>query len=69
LAPRAAAEGHRAFWASGWASGPVVRLELLRDDNGNSLDAEISRDRYRQLALAVGDKVDVTPRNLRTFPA
>ena len=51
------------------SAGPVVRLELLRDDNGNSLDAEISRDRYRQLALAVGDKVDVTPRNLRTFPA
>ncbi len=51
------------------SAGPVVRLELLRDDNGNSLDAEISRDRYRELALSVGDKVDVTPRNLRTFPA
>ena len=51
------------------SAGPVVRLELLRDDNGNSLDAEISRDRYRELALVVGDKVDVTPRNLRTFPA
>ena len=51
------------------SAGPVVRLELLRDDNGNSLDAEITRDRYRELALNVGDKVDVTPRNLRTFPA
>ena len=51
------------------SAGPVVRLELLREDNGNSLDAEISRDRYRELALSVGDKVDVTPRNLRTFPA
>jgi sulfate transport system ATP-binding protein len=49
------------------SAGPVVRLELMRDDNGNSLDAEISRDRYRELALSVGDKVDVTPRNLRTF--
>jgi sulfate/thiosulfate transport system ATP-binding protein len=50
------------------SAGPVVRLELMRDDNGNSLDAEISRDRYRELALSVGDKVEVTPRNLRTFP-
>jgi sulfate transport system ATP-binding protein len=51
------------------SAGPVVRLELTRDDNGNSLDAEISRDRYRELALSVGDKVEVTPRNVRTFPA
>jgi sulfate transport system ATP-binding protein len=49
------------------SAGPVVRLELKREDNGNSLDAEISRDRYRELGLSVGDKVDVTPRNLRTF--
>ena len=51
------------------SAGPVVRLELLREGNGNSLDAEISRDRYRELALSVGDKVEVTPRNLRTFPS
>lgn len=49
------------------SAGPVVRLELRREDNGNSLDAEISRERYRELGLSVGDKVDVTPRNLRTF--
>ncbi len=49
------------------SAGPVVRLELKRDDNGSSMDAEISRDRYRELSLRVGDKVDVTPRNLRTF--
>ena len=51
------------------SAGPVVRLELLRDDNGSPLDAEISRDRYRELALSVGDKVEVTPRNVRTFPS
>jgi sulfate transport system ATP-binding protein len=49
------------------SAGPVVRLELKREDNGNSMDAEISRECYRELGLAVGDKVDVTPRNLRTF--
>ncbi len=49
------------------SAGPVVRLELKREDTGNSLDAEISRERYRELGLNVGDKVDVTPRNLRVF--
>ena len=49
------------------AAGPVVRLELQREDTGNSLDAEISRERFRELKLSVGDKVDVTARNLRVF--
>ena len=50
----------------GWI-GPVVRLELQREDTGQALEAEIPRDRYRQLDLKVGDRVDLTPRNLRVF--
>jgi sulfate transport system ATP-binding protein len=49
------------------AAGSVVRLELLREDTGKSLDAEISWDLHREMGLVIGDKVDVTPRNLRTF--
>jgi sulfate transport system ATP-binding protein len=49
------------------AAGPVVRLELQREDSGSSLDAEISRERFRDLKLSVGDKVDVIARNLRVF--
>jgi sulfate transport system ATP-binding protein len=49
------------------AAGPVVRLELLREDTNSSLDVEISRERFRDSALRVGDKVGVTPRNLRVF--
>jgi sulfate transport system ATP-binding protein len=49
------------------AAGPVVRLELRREDTGHSLDAEISRERFRDLNLSVGDKVDVVARNLRVF--
>ena len=45
----------------------MVRLELRREDTGNSLDAEISRERFRELDLRVGDKVDVIARNLRVF--
>ncbi len=49
------------------AAGSVVRLELLREDTNSSLDVEISRERFRNSALRVGDKVGVTPRNLRVF--
>ena len=45
----------------------MVRLELQREDSGSSLDAEISRERFRELNLSVGDKVDVIARNLRVF--
>ena len=48
-------------------AGPMVRLELTRIDTGSALDAEISRERYRELRLRVGDRVDVMPRNLRVF--
>jgi sulfate transport system ATP-binding protein len=49
------------------AAGPVIRLELQREDTGNSLDAEISRERFRELGLNVGDRVDVIARNVRVF--
>jgi sulfate transport system ATP-binding protein len=49
------------------AAGPVVRIELRRVDSGLSLDAEISRERFRELNLSVGDTVDVMARNLRVF--
>lgn len=49
------------------SAGPVVRVELKREDNGQILEAEISRERFRELGLVAGDKVDVKPRNLRVF--
>jgi sulfate/thiosulfate transport system ATP-binding protein len=48
-------------------AGPVVRLELRRDDTGDPLEAEIGKDEYRTLAVCVGDKVFVSPRTLRVF--
>ena len=50
------------------STGPTVRLELQRVDTGQMLEAEIPRERYRELQLAVGDRVGVSPRNLRVFP-
>jgi sulfate transport system ATP-binding protein len=49
------------------SAGSVVRLELKREDTGASLDAEISRERFHELNIAVGDKVDVKARNVRVF--
>jgi sulfate transport system ATP-binding protein len=48
-------------------AGSSVRLELHREDTGHDLEAEISREKYQQLELAVGDRVGVTPRNIRRF--
>ena len=48
-------------------AGSSVRLELHCEDTGHELEAEISRERYRQLELAIGDKVGVTARNIRRF--
>jgi sulfate transport system ATP-binding protein len=47
--------------------GPVVRLELERRDNGGLIEAQISRERYRELALRSGEEVHVKPHNLRVF--
>jgi sulfate transport system ATP-binding protein len=50
------------------STGPTVRVELERRDNGQMLEAEIPREKFRELQLTVGDLVGVSPRNLRVFP-
>ncbi|MBI5095656.1 MAG: sulfate ABC transporter ATP-binding protein [Candidatus Hydrogenedentes bacterium] len=49
--------------------GPVVRLELLRRDTQDSLEAELTKDQFRELALSVGEHVFVSPKNLHIFAA
>jgi sulfate/thiosulfate transport system ATP-binding protein len=51
--------------------GPLVRLELLpvdSKDGSSRIHAEISRERYRALALSANDKVFVRPRRFDLFP-
>jgi sulfate transport system ATP-binding protein len=48
------------------AVGPVVRLELATP-NGETVEAELTRDRFRQLELREGEPVYVRPRQLRLF--
>ncbi|HXQ28871.1 MAG TPA: sulfate ABC transporter ATP-binding protein [Gemmatimonadales bacterium] len=42
--------------------GAVVRLELDPLDEGETIDVEIPRERYRELGLRKGDRVYVSPR-------
>lgn len=47
--------------------GPIVRLELGREDESELIEAELTRERFRELNLRTGEHVYVRPRNLRVF--
>ncbi len=47
--------------------GSVVRLELQREDETEVIEAELTRERFRELGLHHGEHVFVRPRNLRVF--
>ena len=47
--------------------GPVVRLELVRPESGDTVEVELPRQQYAQLALKAGDFVNVKPRRARVF--
>jgi sulfate transport system ATP-binding protein len=49
------------------AAGAVVRVDLHREDTGAAVEAEITRENYRDLGIRVGDLVDILPRYMRTF--
>jgi sulfate transport system ATP-binding protein len=50
--------------------GPIVRLELVRenDKERHPVHAEISKERFRELQLTKGEKVFIKPRRLDLFP-
>ncbi len=51
--------------------GPIVRLELVRDDSNdkNPIQVEISKERFRELQLVRGDQVFIKPRRFDLFPS
>lgn len=53
--------------------GPVVRLELEREDESDGetglIEAELPREQFQQLNLREGEQVYIKPRNLRVFLA
>ncbi|SFW10839.1 sulfate/molybdate ABC transporter ATP-binding protein [Nitrosovibrio sp. Nv17] len=50
--------------------GPIVRLELTRDDGDaqDLIEVEITKERFRELQLAQGDQVYIKPFRLDLFP-
>jgi sulfate transport system ATP-binding protein len=48
------------------AVGPVVRLELDTPE-GEAIEAELTRERFRELELRQGEQVFIRPRQLRLF--
>jgi sulfate transport system ATP-binding protein len=50
------------------AAGPTARIKLELADNGAYVEAQISQETYRDLALKLGDQVFVKPRHVRVFP-
>jgi len=48
-------------------AGAVARFELERLDNREIIEAELTKERYRELGLRSGEKVFVKPRNMRVF--
>ncbi len=50
--------------------GPIVRLELIREDSNdkNPIQVEISKERFRELQLVRGDQVFIKPRRFDLFP-
>jgi sulfate transport system ATP-binding protein len=47
--------------------GPLVRLELKRRDTGDPVEAELSKEVFRDLGVRVGEFVFVKPKKLRVF--
>jgi sulfate transport system ATP-binding protein len=51
--------------------GPVVRLELIRDDSESKelIEVEITKERFRELQLVRGDQVFIKPSRFDLFPS
>ncbi|WDT78607.1 MAG: TOBE-like domain-containing protein [Candidatus Manganitrophus sp.] len=47
--------------------GPVVRLQLKRQDTGQMIEAELSKERYRELGLKSGEVVFIKPRHWTVY--
>ncbi|ABN53736.1 MAG TPA: sulfate ABC transporter ATP-binding protein [Hungateiclostridium thermocellum] len=49
------------------AVGPIVKIELVRLDNGQYIEAEISKETYRKLGLKERQTVYVRPKDFKVF--
>jgi ABC-type sulfate/molybdate transport systems ATPase subunit len=49
------------------AFGPVVRIEVDLADGGRTIEAHLPRDRFDRLGVVKGERVYVSPTNVRVF--
>src|SRR6185503_12950417 len=49
------------------AAGSRVRLELLSKDSTQTIEVELTKERYRELKIRQGDVVFVYPKQQQTF--
>lgn len=47
--------------------GPVVRMELARQDTGSIVEVELPRERFDDLNISAGNVVYLTPRRAKVF--
>ncbi|EKN70871.1 sulfate ABC transporter ATP-binding protein CysA [Neobacillus bataviensis LMG 21833] len=47
--------------------GAAVQVELIRQDNGEFVEAEIAKDYFRSLELKTGEEVFIKPKQLKVF--
>src|SRR5712691_7410906 len=47
--------------------GPLVHLELTRGDTGDLIEVELSKERYWEMQIAEGERVFITPRQLKVY--
>ncbi len=50
------------------AIGPIVRVELCREEDGTLCEAELTRERYAELRLLAGEHVRFSPRQAQIYP-
>lgn len=48
-------------------AGAIARFELERLDTREIIEAELTKERYRELGLRSGEKVFIKPKNMRVF--
>ncbi|MDD5261579.1 MAG: sulfate/molybdate ABC transporter ATP-binding protein [Methylacidiphilales bacterium] len=48
--------------------GPIIHLQVIRTDNGDLLEVELTRERYGALALKRGETVYLHPHRMQVFP-
>jgi sulfate transport system ATP-binding protein len=65
--PRKNQAGFTAVVSYVHAIGPLVRVELQRSGEKDLIEAELTQERYRELAISQGENVFIYPRNVRVF--